>query len=47
MGGFFHMINPGPDQEKEYLKYLLKKYGAKKDTSRNDFNNDKCKTNSS
>ena len=31
MGGFINMINPGSDQEKEYLKYLLKKYGATKE----------------
>ena len=41
------MINPGSDQEKEYLNYLLIKYGANKDTSQNDFNKDKCKKGSS
>ena len=43
---FYHMINPGSDQEKEYLKFLLRKYGYDKTTSHNDFIKDKYKTNS-
>ena len=37
------MIKPGSNQEKEYLKYLQKKYGADKNTSKDDFYKNKCK----
>jgi len=47
MGEFFHMIKPGSNQEKEYIKYLLKKYESDKNTSKDDFYKNKFKKDSS